>query len=154
MSLAALKSAAAWPGRAVAGRYLLIAGILNLVWETAQLPLYTIWYSGSAFDMVYAVIHCTAGDVIILSATFFLSLLLLGKTAWPARSYFRVALLVTFLGAACTIYSEQLNVNVWKNWAYAPAMPLLPPLGTGLSPLLQWLLIPIPAFLLARRLSR
>ncbi len=28
--------------------YLVVTGTLNLLWETAQLPLYTIWNEGTA----------------------------------------------------------------------------------------------------------
>ena len=46
------------------------------------------------------------------------------------------------LGVGYTIYSEWMNVNVRGNWAYAPAMPTLPGIGTGLFPLLQWIVVP------------
>jgi hypothetical protein len=61
-----------------------------------------------------------------------------------------VALLATILGAAFTMVSEWVNVEIWRSWAYAPAMPRLPPLGTGLTPMLQWLVIPSLALGLAR----
>jgi len=36
------------------------------------------------------------------------------------------------------------------SWAYTPAMPRVPPLGTGLAPLLQWLLLPTMSLVWAR----
>jgi len=33
-------------------------------------------------------------------------------------------------------------------------MPLVPPFGTGLAPLLQWTILPLAAFVLTRRVSR
>ena len=42
-----------------------------------------------------------------------------------------------------TIFSEGLNVEIWQTWAYTDFMLRLPPLGTGLTPLLQWLLLEI-----------
>ena len=50
------------------------------------------------------------------------------------------------LGIAYTIFSEWLNVPVWHTWSYSPAMPVLPWLGTGLAPTLQWLVGPASAF--------
>lgn len=47
---------------------------------------------------------------------------------------------------AYTVYSEWLNVTVRGSWAYAPSMPKLPVFGTGLSPFLQWLVVPVIAF--------
>lgn len=44
---------------------------------------------------------------------------------------------------------EWLNVYVWQRWAYSPDMPLV--LGIGLTPLLQWLLVPVLTLWLTRR---
>jgi hypothetical protein len=45
------------------------------------------------------------------------------------------------LGAGYTIFSEWLNVAVRRSWSYTAAMPVVPFLGTGLTPLLQWLIV-------------
>jgi len=45
-----------------------------------------------------------------------------------------------------TILSEWLNVEIRRTWSYAAAMPVVPWLGTGLAPLLQWLVVPSLAF--------
>ena len=49
-----------------------------------------------------------------------------------------------------TLPGEWLNVVVRQTWAYTEMMPQVPVLGTGLSPLLQWLLLPSLALWLAR----
>jgi hypothetical protein len=46
-------------------RYLIAATCGNLVWETAQLALYTLWHNGTASSITGAVLHCTAGDVLL-----------------------------------------------------------------------------------------
>ena len=75
----------------------------------------------------------------------------LGEANWPEAGFARVAVTATGLGvAAYTVVSEWLNTSVTQSWAYTKAMPTLPPLGTGLAPLLQWLLLP-PVCLLAAR---
>lgn len=114
----------------------------NLVWESLQTPLYTIWAQGWG-TISFAVIHCTAGDVVIGGATILVALVIFGRE-WPqcAKSRARVAIMSTALGLAYTIFSEWLNVEVRGSWAYADAMPVVPIVGTGLSPLAQWLLIP------------
>ena len=150
MSLRAVHSALSPAGRTFAVTYLLVAGMANLAWEVAQLPLYTIWKTAPTRELTYAVIHCTIGDLLILAAALLLALLLAGNDAWPRRGYARVALAATALGAAFTIFSEWLNVEVLRRWTYAEAMPLVPPLETGLSPFLQWVLVP-PLLLFAMR---
>ena len=54
-------------------------------------------------------------------------------------------------GVAYTIFSEWLNIVVRQSWAYSEAMPVVPLIGVGLSPLLQWLVIPGVAMLVVRR---
>jgi hypothetical protein len=128
----------------------LVAGT-NLAWEIAQLPFYTLWRAGTPGAISFAVLHCTAGDVLIAMTSVAAALLLTGRPRWPAAGAVRVGLVATALGAAYTVFSEWLNVSVRGSWAYAPAMPVLPPFGTGLFPLLQWLILPPLCLALAGR---
>ena len=41
----------------------------NLIWETLQLPLYTIWTAGTPSERAFAVLHCTLGDLLIAVST-------------------------------------------------------------------------------------
>ena len=123
----------------------------NLVWEAAQLPLYTLWKTGTVRDLAIAVIHCTAGDVAIAAGALVIALFLAGEETWPRRRFAAVASGAVAIGVANTIYSERTNVLVLRTWAYGDLMPVLPWLGVGLSPLLQWLLVPAAAFAWARR---
>jgi len=45
----------------------------------------------------------------------------------------RVVFTAIALGAAYTIFSEWLNVQIRRTWSYTAAMPILPFLGTGLT---------------------
>lgn len=44
------------------------------------------------------------------------------------------------LGIAYTLWSEWFNTSVRASWDYAPAMPVIA--GIGLTPMLQWVLLP------------
>ncbi len=131
-------------------RYLLAAGVGNLVWEFAQMPLYTLGQSGTRREIVLAALHCAAGDLGIAAGALALGIGFAATPAWPEVRFIPVLLAATAFGAGYTVYSEHLNVVVRQAWAYAPAMPVLPGLGTGLAPLLQWLLVPPLALLWAR----
>lgn len=130
-------------------RYLVVIGAGNLGWEFAQLPLYTIWRTASGGQIAYAAIHCWLGDLLIAASCLGVAVLTTDRS-WPAGRNWRTATMATALGVASTIVLEWVNVDVLGNWAYAPSMPTLPILGTGLSPLLQWLVLPPLAFVLAR----
>ena len=49
---------------------------------------------------------------------------------------------MTAIGTAYAVYSEHLNVTVRHAWTYAAAMPVLPFLGIGFTPVAQWLVVP------------
>jgi hypothetical protein len=132
-------------------RYLAVIALGNLVWEFAQLPLYTIWHEGSARKIAFAAVHCTGGDVLIAGSALIASLLVFGEARWPYRRYPAVAATAILGGLAYTIFSEWLNTEVRGSWAYATWMPQLPLIGTGLAPLAQWIIIPPLAFWWARR---
>ena len=134
---------------AIGGRTLAAMAAGNLLWEFLQLPLFTLWKTASPTAIVFAVLHCWAGDVLIAFFALTGGILLTGG-GWPARAYWRTAAVTIVLGLAYTVFSEWFNVTVRGSWAYAAAMPRVPPLGTGLSPLLQWIVVPVIAFVWAR----
>jgi len=131
--------------------YLALSLGLHLLWESAQLPLYTVWTSGTASARAFTVAHCTLGDVAIAGMTLLSALAILGSHAWPLQRTGQVLVLSVVFGVAYTIYSEWYNTGVRQSWAYSPLMPVLPLTGTGLSPLLQWLIVPSLALSLATR---
>lgn len=128
----------------VLGSYVSTIAIGNLVWETAHLPLYTIWRTGSVGENAFAVVHCTIGDVALALSMLAIALLVTGKRNWPARHFWVVTALTVLLGVGFTAFLEWLNVAVRKSWAYSGLMPVVPVFGfeVGLSPLLQWVIIP------------
>jgi hypothetical protein len=132
--------------------YLLVTASLNLLWEAAHLPLYTIWTAGTLREQAFAVFHCTMGDVLIAMSSLAAALVLIGDRAWPGgRRCAAVAVLTLVIGLIYTGYSEYLNAEVRRSWTYSDLMPRLPGLGIGLSPILQWLLVPAVALIWARR---
>ena len=54
------------------------------------------------------------------------------------------------LAFAYTVFSEWLNTEIRGSWAYSELMPVVPVLEAGLSPVAQWIVIPIAAFWWAR----
>lgn len=130
--------------------YLLFVLVANGAWEVLQLPLYTLAREGTASEIVFALAHCTAGDVLIALSTLTAALVLCGHPAWPVSGFWRVAAVTVALGVVYTIFSEWLNLVVRQSWAYSGLMPVVPILAVGLSPLLQWLVIPLAGLTLVR----
>ncbi|APX90977.1 hypothetical protein BV394_04980 [Brevirhabdus pacifica] len=121
----------------------------------ARLPLYTIWTEGSVGEIAFAIVHCTGGDLMITFSTLFLALFVFGRPNWPQERATPVFLAAVVMGVGYTIFSEWLNITVREAWAYRELMPVVPVIDTGLTPFLQWLVVPTAAYLGAtsRRVS-
>tara|TARA_R110002094_G_scaffold142996_10_gene133152 strand:+ start:756 stop:1238 length:483 start_codon:yes stop_codon:yes gene_type:complete len=133
-------------------RYFVIIIPANLIWEFAHMPLYTLWNEGSTGEIVFAAIHCTGGDILIAMSALMLALILAGQ-GWPfaQQTRRRVIVLTVAFGLGYTLFSEWLNIVIREAWAYSDLMPVIPVLDAGLSPVLQWIVIPIAAFWWASR---
>jgi len=126
--------------------------IINLAWEIAQLPLYTLWENPHLEQIAFAVAHCTAGDLLIASLALLSALILVRAPSRREWSEKQIVAVMVSLAMAYTVFSEQNNLAL-GNWTYAAAMPLVPGLEVGLAPLLQWLLVPLAAWRWANRRS-
>ena len=135
-------------------RFCALIVVANLIWEIGQLPFYTIWRDGSAREIIVAIAHCTAGDAIIALTALLLAIVCVGDRRWPHAGFGRVLMVAAALGLLYTVFSEWLNVINRKSWAYSILMPTVPWIGTGLTPLLQWLILPASCLSLARLGSR
>jgi len=124
------------------------------VWEVAQLPLYTIWQEQGARASLWAALHCTVNDALILFLIFS------GAVASAAhvpglRNLSGLAAMTLLSSLVATAVIEVLSTQWLERWSYGPLMPVEPVFAIGLSPLAQWLIVPASAlFLLRRRLAQ
>ena len=105
------------------------------------MPLYTLWRTGTPREIAFALFHCTGGDILITTAILAAATGLARAFRWLPFGW-RMAFTAIVLGASYTIFSEWLNVAIRGTSSYTAAMPVVPFLGTGLTPLLQWLIVP------------
>ena len=131
-----------------AGLWSALAFVLNLAWEIAQVRLYTIWTAADGMSVAWALLHCSLGDVVIALAMFALAGIVLWRADWPGSRPWTGGAIVVIGAAAFTAWSEWYNVYRAGNWAYTASMPMI--FGIGLSPLLQWIVLP-PAMVGAYR---
>lgn len=134
-------------------RYFTFVASANFLWEIGHLPLYTIWQNGTWGEIAFAVAHCTGGDILIAATALLIALLAFGSARWPDQRYMTVAVCAVIVGLGYTLFSEWLNTTVRRSWAYTDLMPTMPAIGVGLSPVAQWIAIPLVAFWQARRVT-
>jgi hypothetical protein len=123
-----------------AGLWSALAFALNLTWEIAHVRLYTIWAAADGTSLAWPLLHCSLGDVLIALSTFVLAGGALGRADWPASRPLAGGAIVVTGAMAFTAWSEWYNVYRAGSWSYAASMPTV--FGIGVSPLLQWLILP------------
>ena len=131
-------------------RYLAFMFLGNMIWEVVQLPLYTVWWTESTEEILFDVIHCGIGDVLIASVSLAFTILVFGRKKLPSEGRVGIAVAAIFFGIVYTLFSEWHNTVVLKSWSYSDLMPTVPFIGTGISPLAQWIVLPLLGFYWAR----
>ena len=116
--------------------------LLNFFWEIRQMPYFRVSSEFSYTDIINNCTLATFADAGI-SVTAFVTVAAIAKSRrWIFRpNWWQVGIFI-LMGIIITIITDVIATKVLNLWQYGEAMPTLPVLGTGLSPLLQWLIIP------------
>jgi phosphatidylglycerophosphate synthase len=70
------------------------------------------------------------------------------NSAWFIRPRFLQVVLLVIMGGLGAILAEKKHISL-GNWAYSSYMPLVPVVYIGLSPLLQFMILPAIIFFVA-----
>ena len=122
---------------------------LHLVWETGQLPFYALWEEGEIWRIALYVMHCVLGDVMIATLTYLAVALAWRQLNWPRQRPWAGGMMLITMGMGYAVFSEWYNVYRIESWAYSDAMPLV--FGIGITPLMQWLVVPGVMLVLIKR---
>lgn len=116
--------------------------LLNFLWEMQQMSFFQIPPEFTCVDVVNNCTLATVGDVGI-SLTAFITVAVIAKSRrWILQpNCWQIGIFIS-VGIVITIIFEALATGVLNRWKYSDVMPTLPFFGTGLLPVLQWLLIP------------
>lgn len=125
---------------------------LHFVWEFLQVPTYRDMATMAHWDGVKLCTSATVGDVGFALTAFWTVALFARNRLWlVAPAAWQVAIFLA-VGIGLTIGFEYYYTQVSGRWFYSDLMPLVPPFGTGLSPLIQWIVVPLLVLSLTRRL--
>ena len=122
------------------GSVALLAFLLNYAWELSHCTL----YKGGGYDVLRVALLALASlaDTIMAGLLYFGFALGYRNGLWvqhltPLRVFW--LMLVGGTGAAL---SEIIHLSA-GNWAYTERMPIIPGTGAGLSPVLQFMVLPV-----------
>lgn len=123
---------------------------VNFVWEMLQAPLFVGMLEMPRWDATALCLQAAAGDAVMMVIAFAVVALGTHDHTWMLR--LRPARLCAFalLAALQGLVLEWLSLQL-ERWSYGPAMPVEPLSGLGLTPILQWLILPLALLWAVRR---
>ncbi len=125
------------------------AFVLNFAWEVAQGPL----YEGYQYDLEHISFCALASiaDMFMVLVLLFAFGLIYNNAFWIMPLRLSRSLLLILVGGVGAVFAEMLHT--WRgNWSYADAMPLIPFVEVGLSPVLQFAILPLIIFVLSKKI--
>lgn len=131
------------------------AVLLNFPWEVLQAPMFEGMSAAPHSTVIGACLQATLGDAVIMLLAHASVVAATRRRRWlVAPSRWEVAGFVA-VGVAITAIIEWLATRGhWvQSWVYSSSMPIVPGVGVGLSPLLQWVVLPPLVLWFARRQS-
>lgn len=130
---------------------IVLAFLLNLTWELVQAPLYAN-FTNNKMHIIFCVL-ASGGDVIMLLLLYFVLAFIYKDPVWISLLTILRILVVILIGGIGAILSELGHVLI-GSWTYTASMPLIPVVKVGLSPVLQFIVIPITAYYLSFRILK
>ncbi len=130
---------------------LLFAFILNFAWEIIQGPL----YKGFTYNISH-IGFCglaSVADAIMVLLIYFVLAFFYKNPLWIKHLNMQRTLILVLIGGIGAVLGEMRHLSQ-GNWAYAPSMPILPFVYAGLSPVLQFMLLPVSIFYISPILLR
>lgn len=124
----------------------ILAFLLNLAWELIQGPL----YEGYTFDIQHITFCALASvaDAIMVLLIYFGLALVFKNALWAQNITLPRILLVMLIGGVGAILAEVRHLSA-GTWAYAESMPIIPFVDAGLSPVLQFTVLPVLIYCLS-----
>ena len=131
----------------------IFALLLNLPWEILQASLFVGMAEAPFAEAIKGCTQGTLGDGVIMLLAYWSVSLFARKRRWILAPSGRQLALFIAIGVSITAVIEWLATRGhWVgSWTYSKEMPVLPGLDIGLSPLLQWVVLPLLVVWFVRR---
>ena len=108
-----------------------------------QVPFFTGMMEASHGAVVWLCTRAAIGDANIALFAYGVAAAATKDGFWIQGRWRRHVLGVYFAtGLLITIVFEAWATGAGQRWSYNDAMPLMPFLGTGIAPLMQWVIVP------------
>ncbi len=126
----------------------------HFAWEILQAPMFSSMSQVDHFAGIFICLKATFGDLAIALSAFWSAALVGRSRRWFIRPGRRALVVFFAVGLLLTIGLEYVHTQITGRWAYDGVMPILPVIGTGLTPFLQWIFVPMLVLWYMLRINR
>jgi hypothetical protein len=119
---------------------IVVSFLLNLAWELIQLPLYK--NADYNFNHIAFCTLATVADALMVLLLYLVFASILKNIFWIQNIKLQQMAIVVLVGGAGAVLSEMRHLSL-GSWAYSDSMPLIPYINVGISPVFQFMLLPL-----------
>ena len=125
---------------------IVLSFLLNFAWELIQIPLYK--------DSFYSIGHIAFCALASLADAIMVLLLYFGFAAifrnlfWIEHQKWNRIVMVILIGGTGAVLAEIRHLSI-GTWAYSGLMPIIPVINVGISPVLQFMVLPLLIYFLS-----
>ena len=128
------------------------AFLLSFAWELIQIPL----YKNPVYDIDHIAFCALASlaDVLMVLLLYFGLSFIFKDPFWLQDFKLKRVLLLVLIGGAGAVLSEMRHLSL-ESWGYNDSMPIIPVVNVGISPVLQFMILPLLIYFLSyKRLKK
>lgn len=124
----------------------IFALLLNFAWELIQIPL----YKNPAYDIKHIAFCALASlaDVLMVLLLYFGLAFIFKDPFWIQDLKPKRVLLLVLIGGVGAVLSEMRHLSL-GSWGYDDSMPVIPVVNAGISPVLQFMTLPLVIYFLS-----
>lgn len=125
---------------------IVLSFLLNFAWELIQIPLYK--------DSFYSIGHiafcalASLADAIMVLLLYFGFAVIFRNLFWKEHQKWNRIVMVILIGGTGAVLAEIRHLSI-GTWAYSGSMPIIPVINVGISPVLQFMVLPLLIYFLS-----
>ena len=119
---------------------ILLAFLFNVAWEFLQIPLYK--EGVYTWQHILFCVLASVADVVMVMLIYFGFAWIYKNALWIKNLNTKKVIFLSLTGGIGAVLAEIRHLSI-GTWSYADAMPLIPFVHVGLSPVLQFMILPI-----------
>ncbi len=125
------------------------AFLLNVIWEISQILLYK---EGTySFSHILFCLFASMADAIMVMLLYFGFAMIYKDALWIQNLKLTRVIFLIVAGGVGAILAETRHLSI-GTWSYAETMPIIPILNVGLSPILQFMILPLVIYLVSSKM--